>query len=302
MLIYTAVFIVVLTIAGMVSSMIFFLIGKGNVQGVRPWSWAQYLYHYYHVKQLWIAFGAGGLIGLAFIAIPAVALFMPKSEPLYGDARWATNGEIKQAKLLTEQGILIGKLKGSAKSFLTWVGESGVLIYAPPRSGKGYGFVMPNMLNWNGSVICHDPKKELWDNTAGFRMRHGYECYILDPANPDFKTHRWNPFDTVSPDPHSRVADLQRQAVIIMPTKKNNGDKFFDAAAQKIFVGIAMYLFETPGLPRTIGEVLNQMMYGEAESFSEHWKSIVDARMSSNNPEHAEFYPCDADDTPCHVS
>jgi type IV secretory pathway TraG/TraD family ATPase VirD4 len=48
-------------------------------------------------------------------------------------------------------------------------GQQGVALAAPPRAGKGTGVVVPNALNWPGSLVCVDIKRENWTITAGFR-------------------------------------------------------------------------------------------------------------------------------------
>jgi Type IV secretory system Conjugative DNA transfer len=37
-----------------------------------------------------------------------------------------------------------------------------VLCFAPTRSGKGVGLVVPTLLTWPGSCIVHDIKGENW--------------------------------------------------------------------------------------------------------------------------------------------
>ena len=39
------------------------------------------------------------------------------------------------------------------------------------------------------------------------------------------------------------------------------------------------YLFETPSLPTTIGEVLRQGMASDNEGFGEHWKRLIAGRI-----------------------
>jgi type IV secretion system protein VirD4 len=57
-----------------------------------------------------------------------------------------------------------------------------VLCFAPTRSGKGIGLVVPSLLTWPGSAIVHDIKGENWTLTAGFRARHG-RVLLFDPTN-----------------------------------------------------------------------------------------------------------------------
>jgi type IV secretion system protein VirD4 len=57
-----------------------------------------------------------------------------------------------------------------------------VLCFAPTRSGKGVGLVVPTLLTWPGSAIVHDIKGENWTLTAGWRARFG-RVLLFDPTN-----------------------------------------------------------------------------------------------------------------------
>jgi type IV secretion system protein VirD4 len=57
-----------------------------------------------------------------------------------------------------------------------------VLCFAPTRSGKGVGLVVPTLLTWPGSCVVHDIKGENWTLTSGFRARHG-RVLLFDPTN-----------------------------------------------------------------------------------------------------------------------
>jgi type IV secretion system protein VirD4 len=63
-----------------------------------------------------------------------------------------------------------------------------------------------------------------------------------------------------------------------------NVDPFWTASARSLFLGIALYLFETPSLPATIGEVLRQGMASDDEGFGQHWKRVIEGRQSGNRP------------------
>jgi hypothetical protein len=43
-------------------------------------------------------------------------------------------------------------------------------VFAPTRSGKGVGLVVPTLLTWPGSAIVHDIKGENWSLTALSRL------------------------------------------------------------------------------------------------------------------------------------
>jgi type IV secretion system protein VirD4 len=218
--------------------------------------------------------------GLALALVSAAVLLMPRRRPLHGEARFATRGEIAAAGLLGEHGIILGRI---GKRCLMLAGQQGVVLAAPPRAGKGVGVVIPNLLNWPDSVICVDIKRENWMLTAGFRQRAGHQCFLFDPLSDDGRTARWNPFFYVSPDPVKRVNDLQRIAEMLYPDPPNV-DPFWTASARSLFLGIALYLFETPSVPKTIGEVLRQGMASDDEGFGQHWKRIVEGRGKGKHP------------------
>ncbi|MGH8239269.1 MAG: type IV secretory system conjugative DNA transfer family protein, partial [Steroidobacteraceae bacterium] len=119
--------------------------------------------------------------------------------------------------------------------------------------------------------------------TAGFRAQSGQACYLFDPFAEDGRTAAWNPFFYVAEQPQRRINDLQRIAEMLYPDPPNV-DPFWTASARSLFLGIALYLFETPSLPRTIGEVLRQGMASDDEGFGQHWKRLIEGRNSGNYP------------------
>jgi type IV secretion system protein VirD4 len=87
----------------------------------------------------------------------------------------------------------------------------------------------------------------------------------------------------VSRDPVRRLNDLQRIAEMLYPDPPNV-DPFWTASARSLFFGIALYLFETPSLPATVGEVLRQGMASDDEGFGQHWKRLIEGRNSGERP------------------
>lgn len=227
-------------------------------------------------QRLLLSVAAGGAMVLA----SAFALALPRRRPLHGDARFATRRELVAAGLFSDRGIILGRV---GRHCLMLAGQQGVALAAPPRAGKGTGVVIPNLLNWPDSVICVDIKRENWTLTAGFRAANGQECFLFDPFSEEGRTARWNPFFYVSEDPVRRVNDLQRIAEMLYPDPPNV-DPFWIASARSLFLGIALYLFETPSLPRTIGEVLRHGMASDDEGFGQHWKRVIEGRNSGKFP------------------
>src|SRR6202040_95567 len=182
--------------------------------------------------------------------------------------------------LLSYDGIILGRL---GRRCLMLPGQQGVCLAAPPRAGKGTGVVIPNALNFPGSLVCVDIKKENWTITAGFRRHSGQAVFLFDPFAEDGATARWNPLGYVSEDESLRVNGLQRIADMFYP-EAPGVDPFWIASARTLFLGVALYVFETPSLPKTIGEVLRQAMASSAEGFAQHWKRLIEGRSPGRFP------------------
>jgi type IV secretion system protein VirD4 len=256
----------------------------GDGRAARPWTVAQYARWYgdrADVRRRLVAWSAAGgvLVGGLF-----AAPWLPRRRSLHGDARFATRAEIARAGLFATRGLVLGRF---GRRYLVLGGQQGVALAAPPRAGKGVGVVIPNALSWSGSLVCVDIKRENWTVTAGYRAACGQACHLFDPFAEDGRTARWNPFHYVADDPVRRVNDLQRIADMLYPEQPGT-DPFWIASARSLFLGIALYLFETPSLPKTVGEVLRQGMASDDEGFGQHWKRLIQGRMSGNYPLSAE--------------
>ncbi|MET4221092.1 type IV secretory pathway TraG/TraD family ATPase VirD4 [Bradyrhizobium sp. LB14.3] len=97
----------------------------------------------------------------------------------YGSARWADTREVKRAGLLGNDGLVLGRFDGR---YLRHDGPEHVLCFAPTRSGKGVGLVVPTLLTWPRSVIVHDIKGENFQLTSGWPARLG-DVILFDPTN-----------------------------------------------------------------------------------------------------------------------
>ena len=245
-----------------------------------PLTVLRFAYYYGAWPRVHAALVRACLGGTGAVALTGLVLLLPKRRSLHGEARFARRREIARAGLLGEHGIILGRL---GRRCLMLAGQQGVVLAAPPRAGKGVGVVIPNLLNWPDSVICVDIKRENWTLTSGFRARSGQACFLFDPFADDGRSARWNPFHYVAYDALKRVNDLQRIAEMLYPDPPNV-DPFWTASARSLFLGIALYLFETPSMPKTIGEVLRQGMASDDEGFGHHWKRVVEGRSKGAHP------------------
>lgn len=226
--------------------------------------------------RLWACCG----VSLGLVSLTGVLLLMPKRRSLHGDARFARRGEIARAGLFSNEGLILGEL---GSRYLMLPGQQSVVLAAPPRSGKGVGVVIPNALHWPGSLVAIDIKRENWTITAGYRAANGQACYLFDPLTEDGQTARWNCLSYVSANHDQRINDIQRIADILYAEAPGT-DPFWVASARSLFLGIGLYLFETPSLPKTIGEIRRQGMATDDEGFGTHWKRIVEGRQKGSRP------------------
>ncbi|MGJ4931483.1 conjugal transfer protein TraG [Bradyrhizobium sp. HKCCYLS2038] len=154
----------------------------------------------------------------------------------YGSARWAEPGEVEKAGLLGEDGVVLGRL---GPRYLRHDGPEHVLCFAPTRSGKGVGLVVPSLLTWSGSAIVHDIKGENWQLTAGFRARHG-RVLLFDPTNPNASAY--NPLLEVRRGAFE-VRDVQNVAdVLVDPEGSLDKRNHWEKTSHSLLVGAILHV------------------------------------------------------------
>jgi type IV secretion system protein VirD4 len=284
-------------LAQYLAGFVFLLTIHANPSAASPLTIARYAVYYGQRQSIRRKLYMSSAAGFAVLMGLAVSLLLtPKRAPLYGNARFARTREIKAAGLLGNKGIILGRLDRPA--IVDWLsarfgrgfqpivlpGQTGVALAAKPGAGKSVSASIPNLLEWEDSVLATDPKNELYRITAGYRRSMGQEVHLFDPLSREGRTARQNPLFYVSDSPAQRVSDLQLTAHMFWPDPAGGADPFWAAGGRSLFVGIGLYLFETPGMPRTIGEVLRQGMATDEEGFSAHWKRVIQGRMKGSHP------------------
>ena len=177
-------------------------------------------------------------------------------------------------------GVIVGKYRGE---YLIADGQQFILLAAPTGSGKGVAVVIPNLLNYADSVVVFDLKLENFRLTSAFRAEHGQQVFLFAPFAEDRRTHRWNMLDAVSRDPSRRVGDILAIGQVFYPGDCDPREKFWNDNARNLFLAFVLYLFESPGLPCTMGEVFRQSS-GKGKSLKDHINSAILARASSKSP------------------
>ncbi|WP_428674758.1 conjugal transfer protein TraG [Reyranella sp.] len=203
-------------------------------------------------------FVEGGYIaaagGVAAVAVATTMSVMRAREAkrvtTYGSARWAETREIRDAGLLGDDGVLLGRWRGD---YLRHDGPEHVLCFAPTRSGKGVGLVVPTLLTWPGSAIVHDIKGENWTLTAGWRARFG-RVLLFDPTN--VQSAAYNPLLEVRRG-EWEVRDVQNIAdVLVDPEGALEKRNHWEKTSHALLVGTILHvLYAEPD--KTLAGVAN---------------------------------------------
>jgi type IV secretion system protein VirD4 len=171
-----------------------------------------------------------------------VLILKPAKKSMHGDARFANSGDLARHGMFkpSKDGIVVGRFNGN---LVRLSGQQFVILAAPTRSGKGVGVVIPNLLDYQESMVVLDIKQENFDLTSGWRASQGHEVYLFNPFAEDRRTHRWNPLSYVSKDPAFRVSDLMSIAAMLYPDGADD-QKFWISQARNAFMAFSLYLFE----------------------------------------------------------
>ncbi|HTI00686.1 MAG TPA: conjugal transfer protein TraG [Acidisoma sp.] len=208
----------------------------------RPWQLFLWWYSYdAYAPRIFNEAGAiaasSGLLGCAVAIVGS--LWRARQSRLvttYGSSRWATNREIAAAGLFRAAGVFLGRL---GKHYLRHDGPEHVMAFAPTRSGKGVGLVIPTLLSWTGSAVIHDIKGENWELTSGWRSRFSH-ALLFNPTDP--RSARYNPLLEVRKGP-DEVRDVQNIAdILVDPEGALERRSHWEKTSHSLLVGTILHV------------------------------------------------------------
>ena len=254
-----------------------FLLGTGLIRTFHGLPFAEWwLYWWFYgfaqpIVGMWLKISAGLAAGLPLLIIVAGIMrrgFPGSVRPLHGATRWARRAELRREFRAKFGGLYLGYTPGplGRPDYLRFGGPEHVACYAPTRSGKGVGLVIPNCLLYEASLVCLDVKKENWAATAGIRAAAGQKVFLFDPLAPDGRTARYNPLGYVRRGTLDAFDDIQRIAQMLFP-HEDGPQAFWTDSARSAFVGATAFIAETPELPLTIGEVLRLLSRADGSAY-----------------------------------
>ncbi len=202
--------------------------------------WWWYAFDAY-APDIFLEGGAIAASGAFFSIVAAIAISVwrareEREAETYGSARWATAAEIKSAKLTGANGVVLGKV---GRDYLRHDGPEHILCFAPTRSGKGVGLVVPSLLTWPGSAIVHDIKGENWTLTSRFRAGFG-QVLLFDPTNRE--SNAYNPLLEIRQGP-SEIRDVQNIAdVLVDPEGSLDRRNHWEKTSHSLLVGAILHV------------------------------------------------------------
>ena len=207
-----------------------------------PWKLFPWWYHYEAYapevfdKAGMLAAGSGFMGCAAAIAGSLWRARQSRLVTTYGSSRWALPREIERAGLFRPAGVFLGRLKDR---YLRHDGPEHVMAFAPTRSGKGVGLVVPTLLSWTGSAVIHDIKGENWQLTAGWRSKFSH-CLLFNPTDP--RSARYNPLLEVRKGP-DEVRDVQNIAdILVDPEGALERRNHWEKTSHALLVGAILHV------------------------------------------------------------
>jgi type IV secretion system protein VirD4 len=221
-----------------------------------PWKLFEWWYFFdAYAPDIFMRGGAiaacSGLSG-ATVAI-AMSVWRARQSKLvttYGSARWALPAEIQRSGLTGPAGVFLGR---KDDDYLRHEGPEHVMAFAPTRSGKGVGLVIPTLLSWPGSAVIHDIKGENWTLTAGWRSSFSH-CLLFNPTNAH--SAAYNPLLEVRRGSHE-VRDVQNIAdILVDPEGALERRNHWEKTSHALLVGAILHVLYA-GEDKTLRGVAN---------------------------------------------
>ena len=237
-------------------------------------------------KEIMPGWGAGVLtvgVGLLLISLLQTAARHSGQAManLHGSARWAKRRDIAEAGLLADDGVYVGSWidDRGRQVYLRHNGQEHVLAFAPTRSGKGVGLVIPTLLAWTHSAVITDLKGELWALTAGWRKLHaGQKVLRFEPASLSGGV-AWNPMDEIRLGTEHEVGDVQNLATLIVDPHGKGMEDHWSKTAQALLVGVILHVLlrarNGDATAATLPEV-DRILADPTRPITELWNEMIE--------------------------
>lgn len=205
-------------------------------------------------------------VALALVSVGIAGVYRG-SLTKYDSSHFQTPSEIRKNKMIggfEKNGFVYGKT-GKPKSKKPFISADPdrfphTMMVAPTGSGKGVGFVLPNLLHFEGSAIVLDLKGENFKKTSVHRgLGMGNKIWYFSPydyvdmpamegqdaGRRSTRTHRFNPLARVA---KMKSIDEQYTAINTLADRflvvEGDSAKGFYQAGKRLFVASCLYAIE----------------------------------------------------------
>ena len=161
---------------------------------------------------------------------------------LHGSAKWATKKDIEEMGYFGNKGVYIGGYKdGRNLLYLKHNGPEHILTFAPTRSGKGVGLILPSLYAWEGSSIVLDIKGENWALTAGYRQSLGHKVIKFDPTDTEGVTACFNPLEEIDFYDFGCIKQVQNIALMLVDPDGKGLTDYWNKAGYAFLAGALLH-------------------------------------------------------------
>lgn len=200
----------------------------------------------------------GGVFLAAWLSYRRTKNLTGGNEHIHGSAHWATPEEVKRTGLLAKETGFLGK--GQSKSegvyvgayqrpdserieYLRHDGPEHIMAFAPTRSGKGVGLVLPTLLSWPHSVLVYDIKGENFALTSGWRQKVANNHVLkFEPTSTDGSSVRFNPLDEIRLRTDKEVSDVQNIVTMIVDPDGKGLNDHWAKTGHALLVGAVLHV------------------------------------------------------------
>lgn len=166
---------------------------------------------------------------------------------VHGSAHWADADEVQETGLLgNDSGVYIGAWQEPTTRHIRYLRHDGpehIMAFAPTRSGKGVGLVLPTLLAWPHSALIYDIKGENWALTAGWRKQEAGNAVIkYEPTALDGSSARFNPLMEVRLGTPREVADVQNIINMVVDPDGKGLKDHWQKSSHALLVGVALHV------------------------------------------------------------
>ena len=211
----------------------------------------------------------------------SITNLMPGRE--FGSARFVKPEELNKKYMDKDDRknrVLGNKMRMSINDQFTGRNNN-ILVIGGSGSGKSFRFLRPMLLslvNAQVSLVCTDPKAELYEDLAPYLRRKGYCVKCFDLISPEGSAH-YNPFNYIHTD-QDIVTLVDTFISNTNPPNASESDPFWSKSESLYLLSLFYYVWLSPEMEgrRNLRSVIQLMLEAKATADGKE-KSSLDKRI-----------------------